>query len=522
MPIDLVDRIEIVRGPGSTLYGSDALLAVINVITRDGSGAPETTLRAVGGTHGTWELAGTHAGEHGPWKLAAGLSLTESAGDDTVRSPGMTPVRDADGLSALQAFARATHGNFTVTLAASSRRKDIPTASYGTVPLRGSRTIDERSYVEARWERALRAGATLSLRGSLDSYAYSGHYLYDVSDEQDLSKLDEWRDSSDATWARGEADYRTPIGSRVNLAIGADYEHAFSLEQQAWDAPGEMLLDRDDPLSTWGVHVHGEIHLGRRADLVLGAKWSDLGPAGTALNHRLGMILRPGRRTTIKLLHGTAFRAPTPYEMFYDNEDLIGRVKLEGEEVSTSEVALVRDLPHGIQMTAAVFHERMDGIIRPVEQDDGTLQFGNTDSVDARGVEWSLDGNWRSGWRLRLNGALQKVEDSTGAQLANSPSAILNAGLVAPLTRSLASTLAVETQWLGSRPTLAGARTGASLLTSLHWRHQGAFGVKGLGLTGTVTNVFDERAPVTAGPEHSQDVIPSPGRRFTVGLTWLF
>lgn len=522
VPIDLVDRIEIVRGPGSTLYGSDALFAVINVITRDGSGDPATTIRALGGGGRTWELAGMHAGEHGPWKIAAGLSVTESEGDSVVRSPGLSPVRDADGLSAIQAFARATRGHFTLTVAASSRSKDIPTASYGTVPLRGSWTIDERSFIQARWERTVGKGATLSLRGSLDSYAYSGHYLYDVSDEQDLSDLDEWRDSSDSTWARGEVDYRTALGARFDLAIGADYEHAFSLEQQAWDTTDAMLLDRDDPLSTWGVHAHGEIHLGANADLVLGAKWSDLGPSGGAVNHRLGVILRPATRTTVKLLHGTAFRAPTPYEMFYFSEDVIGGAKLDGEMVATSEIAVVQDLRHGLQVTAAVFHERLDDLIRPVPVDEAVLRFKNTGGVDARGLEWSLDGKWTSGWRLRLSGAIQQVEDEKGARLANSPAAVASAGVVMPLTRKLASTLAIETQWLGSRPTLAGARTGASLLTSLHWRHEGAFGVDGLGVTGTVTNLFDERAPVAAGPEHVQDTIPSANRRVTVGLAWRF
>lgn len=521
VPVGMIDRIEVVRGPGSTLYGSDALFAVINVITRDGSGAPESAVRGAVGTQSTADVEGRHVGTHGAWKVAAGARRIESAGDSVVRSPGLPGIEDADDLSAWQAFARATRGSFTLTATACSRRKEIPTASYGTWPTEGSSTVDERAWIEAAWERDLRKG-TLTARASLDTYDYRGSYLFDYSDAGDGSKLQAWKDSSHAAWLRAETHYNAELGSRVRLAVGADYENALEVNQRGW--LGDTTdFDVDSPLASWGMYAQADVKIAARVDAVVGMKWADLGPGGNSLSHRTGIIVRPARRTTLKLLHGTAFRAPTPFEMDYGAVNREGLVPaLEGEHVTTSEVAIVQQLPRGLELGVALFSNRLENLLRSDIDENNRVYFVNDGEVSARGLEWSLDGRWRSGWVMKLSGSFQRAEDETGRRLVNSPATIVNAAVVAPLTQSKRSTLALESQWLGSRRTVAGKQTGASFLTSLAWKLNDVGGVKGLALDARVTNLFDEGAPVTGGAEHAQDAIPSPERRVMFGVTWTF
>lgn len=520
VPMQLIERIEVVRGPGSALYGSDALFAVVNVITRNGSGEPSTSVGAEAGSSESWSAGVTHHGEHGGWTVTMGAASRGSAGDRVVRSPGLPGIADADGSSETEIFIKAGRGRLTLLAGANTQVKAVPTASYGSIPAKGTRTIDERAFVEAQWAQPLRRG-TLNARLSLDASEYSGHYLYDYSAAQDGSFLRSYHDASDAEWLRGEVDYDVTLGERVHFSVGADYERALRAEQRATDLFDGTGFLVDEPSTTWGVHAQAEIRLARRVSLVLGGKWSDLGPAGQAPSHRAALIVRPNGRTTIKLMHGTAFRGVTAYERsYYAAETGVTHPVPDGERITTSEIALTRRLTHQIELGVAAFHNRLDDVIA-LREDADSLYFENGGSITAKGLEWSLDGAWRSGWRLKLHGAFQDAHDEDGKALVNSPKAKVHAGVVMPLG-SRRSTLALEATWLGSRLTLGGQRTGSSHQLALQWRHRDLGGVAGLDLTLRVTNALDADAWSVAGEEHVQDVIPGPSRRVMLGLRYTF
>ncbi len=80
LPLDNTNRIEILRGPQSTLYGSDALTGVINIITQKGKGKPAFNLGFEGGSYDTYKGTITSLGSVGKFNYSAAFSRTKSDG----------------------------------------------------------------------------------------------------------------------------------------------------------------------------------------------------------------------------------------------------------------------------------------------------------------------------------------------------------------------------------------------------------------------------------------------------------
>jgi vitamin B12 transporter len=95
IPLDQIDRIEILRGPASSLYGADAIGGVIQVFTRRGSAGLSGTLSGGGGTYGTWGVNGGVAGTSGPVRYAVQLASRQSTGFNTITNPA-NPLYNAD------------------------------------------------------------------------------------------------------------------------------------------------------------------------------------------------------------------------------------------------------------------------------------------------------------------------------------------------------------------------------------------------------------------------------------------
>jgi iron complex outermembrane receptor protein len=204
--LDSVERIEIVRGPSSALYGTGAVLAVVNVITQGSGAASGTRIGAETGSFGhrrgslaygrQWDN-GAALTVSGLWRHSDGEDLYFPEFDAPETGHGLATGMDWDRSRGV--YARASWTGITLQGLYSRRPKGVPTAAYETVfgdPRQ--QTLDEFRFVDVRCERDLGGDARWALRGHYDHYRYRGTFPYQQVEEE----------ATDGTWAGGEGQVR--------------------------------------------------------------------------------------------------------------------------------------------------------------------------------------------------------------------------------------------------------------------------------------------------------------------------
>ena len=180
-----VERVEVVRGPGSALYGTNAFLGVINVVTRDRDTMmrPHASLASDGYRMGRLRVGGGHrfSRDAGFWASASGV-LSQG---QNLYLPGVatTPGRDDPRRGRLlrgERHGAAWVGDFTIEGSYNRRRKQIPTGAFDTIPaIRARRTPTAAGSWRSAGSRSCSPEVALSARVFLDYYEYAGDFPTD-------------------------------------------------------------------------------------------------------------------------------------------------------------------------------------------------------------------------------------------------------------------------------------------------------------------------------------------------------
>ncbi|MEW6071529.1 MAG: TonB-dependent receptor [Planctomycetota bacterium] len=527
MPIDvdLIDRLEIIRGPGSSLYGSNAFLAVVNVVTKDGEDLGGIELQAGTGSHGTRDGRATWGGTAGDdLQILLSGSAYRSAGarlyyPEFADTPSGGWTEGTDYEEAVSLFAEVLRAPFSLRAAFVDRTKGIPTGSYETVfDDDRSRTIDQQAFLDLACDADLGGEWSTRARFFYDEYRYRGFFPFDY-EETGVPPFVVNRDRTDGRSWGAEITASGPAGGRHVLTAGAEFRDLLRLDQANWDE--EVYLDDQRNGMVWGVFVQDELELGEKLSATAGLRHDHYDTFGGTTNPRVGLLYAPRETTAVKLVYGTAFRAPNAYELYYDDGDrtMKSSPDLDPETIATYEAIVEQDLGHGLDASLALFDYRIeDLIVQTVDPSDGLLVFENSDEVEAFGAEMGLGGRWRSEWRFRLSYSAQLARDAdTEAHLPSSPNHLSKLNLVAPLPGD-DFLLGLELRYSGRRITLAGDTADPYLLA--HVNLVGRELARGLGLAVAVRNLFDEEYADPVSAELEQDLLPRDGRTILVQLTY--
>lgn len=529
--IDLydVERIEVVRGAGSVLYGSNAFLGVVNIVSRSGDATRPTHVVLGAESDRTARVrAGTRVklgrGESPGW-LSISAGGLYSQGEDfqfAALADASNPLGasvDADGATAAGGTIRLEAGDWNVVAWMNTRDKRIPTGAYETV-LADPRahSSDTRAFGEVRWEPSVSKALRLATRAYVDRYDFVGGYPY--ADPDDVVE-DTWH----GTWGGAEARMMLAPLQGLDLTIGAEARLHLQADLQGSDSAG-VYLDDSTPFQVYSGYLLTEVSPTRAFSLSGGARIDAYSTFGATANPRLALILRPGARDTVKLLGGRAFRAPSPYELNYNDQGVtqVAAPNLSPEHIWSGEVEYTRRLGDVSTLTLSGFGHRIDDLIGISLFDAaGVLQYTNSaQPVSAVGLEGELRREWRGGWLAAASVSAQRSREGsllTGAELENSPAVSVCVRGAAPLVAGI--TLATRVRAESDRLSHDGTRTNPALLWDTN--ATGTIGLKGensLSWSLGVKNLLDWKIEYPTSDELVQSTVPGSARAVTAELGW--
>jgi outer membrane receptor for ferrienterochelin and colicins len=528
LDLDMVERVEVIRGPGSALYGNNAFFAVINVVTRRGS---DLHGAEVSGAYGSFDaetgrisygnrfkngveflLSGTYFGSEGHERLYY----------DEYAAINNGVARNSDYENAKNVFLKASYRDFSLEAAWVDRDKHVPSAPLMSQFADGRyRTIDEREYVDFRYQHEFDGELTLMARVYQDYYRFDGVYPFDYMDPLNPGVTLN-QDYGRADWAGTEWQLTKVFAEKHRFTGGVEYRRDISITQKNYDiAPAASYVDTQSHGDIVGVYVQDEYSILTNLVLNAGVRYDYFSAFGSTINPRAALIYSPLEETTLKLIYGQAYRAPNDFENSYNATGYKHIGTLDPEKVRSYEVVFEQGLPAHLRLTLSGFYEQIeDLIITDTDPADAMIFWRNLDSVDARGVEAEVEGHWASGWQARASYTLAHAQDNQRKQrLSNSPLHLAKAQVTAPLWPEKVF-LSLEALGTSERFTARRATAGsyAVVNATLFTRRL----LKGLEASVSVYNLLDRSYGDVVSEDFLQEVIPQDGRSFRLKLTYSF
>ncbi len=388
---DAIDRIEIVRGPVSVLYGSDAVTGVVQIFTRQEQGPKRGSLEAGGGTYGSGRLAGSLAGAHG--RVSYTVAASGTRGDGIYPFNNSYENRTAVGALRLTPDAAT---DLALTMRWGDATAHFPTDGAGRAvdsnQVRGERGPTLGLAVEHRFSPALAARAQLAWHDTDARYddapdgpadtagVYASRSRSETRRTGAGARLDWW--AGPATVISGAVDFE-----RQRLRQSGVVESDFGRFGDTVDAVRHTLAYSLQALA--GVHS--------RLSLSAGARLEDNERFGTALTGRAGLSWQLGAGSRVRAAVGTGFKEPSFIEQ-YGGAGTVGNRDLAPERSRSWEIGIEQDLfRRQVTVVITYFNQRFTDLVEytfaPAPPDSSN--YFNIGGALANGIEAS--GRWHLG-----------------------------------------------------------------------------------------------------------------------------
>lgn len=521
LAIDMIERVEVVRGAGSSIYGSNAFFGVINILTKRGRDAGGAKLKVGAGSFGS-TLGAVSYGElrdDGVEFLVSAQS-EDSKGQNLYFPEFNTPANNngvalgADKGNAKRVFAKLAYDKIALTSFYSERLKAVPTAAFGSV-FNDPRlqTTDNYAGLALSYDTPLAEHHALTSRLAYNSYSYYGTYPWN----QPPVTLN--MDSVHGKWWAADSKLVSDLGEH-KLVTGWEYQNNFQQDQKNYDlAPYFLYLDDKRSSNRHAFYAQDEMTVSDTFRVNGGVRYDHYSLTGNVVNPRLALIYSPLPDTTIKALYGKAFRAPNQYEMFYVATTQKANPNLKPERITTKELVLEQQLQTNLRLTGSLYYNSISSMIDQVlDPADGLLVFRNITQTRSKGSEVELERAWENDTRLRASYAWQISRDhATGMELVNSPRHLAKLNYSLPVWDT-ALRAGTEAQYNSGRKTLAGSSAGGYSVFNFTLRS--AKVITGMELSASIYNLLNRRYADPARPEHVQTLIPQDGRSFFLQLSY--
>ncbi len=482
-----IKRIEIIRGPGSAVYGADAFAGVINIITKSDTDIDGLQMGVKAGSFDTKSIWGQYGGEFSGWHIAANLEYKKTAGDSTriIDSDLQSVFDDLFGSNASLAPGPvdSAYNYFMSNFTLSKEKWTLHLNSW-----------DANTGLGTGISNALDSnGAPLSIemyqfdvayndRNWLESWSLELRLSHLYSDS--YSSLDVFPDGANLPiGADGNLNLTSPVGlvsfpdgyigipGRVENTSRFDITSYFNgWQTQRWrfnagikkegfkssesknfgpgvisgsvspingsltDVTGtEFVYLPNQNRSVIFLSIQDEWTFAPDWQLIIGIRYDEYSDVGSTTNPRLSLIWNTRYDLTSKLLYGRAFRPPSFTELYIQNNPVtIGNPLLKPEVINTLELAFDYKPLDTLSLIFNVFYYEIDGLIDIVDNDgifggDATAQ----NTIDQKASGFELEARWQATRSIRFFGssAFQNAENmDTGDNVADAPRKQLHLG----------------------------------------------------------------------------------------------
>lgn len=579
LPVASIDRVEIIRGPGSAVYGADAYAGVVNIITKDAAAINDTKIGARVGSfnsHDFWLQTATDWNGIG---FAFDAAYAESEGDNSrkISSDLQSGLDSIFGTKAsLAPGALSTRYQLLdVHLALSSEQVQANLWSWlstnAGVGAGGAQALDPTGKDDSQ---LLMGDITYHFsKGSnnWDSNIRLSYLSYDLQSQFNLLPAG----TVIPVGADGNVNFVAPAGvvafpnglignpgqkskdyqfdfisiyngfdsQRIRLNLGSRHQSLVARETKNF-GPGvldvsplpavvdgtvtsvtntpSIFLD-DSSRSVQYISLQDEWKVAKDIDLTAGVRYDDYSDFGSTTNPRIALVWTADEKFTTKLLYGSAFRAPSFAELYYKNNPVsLGNLNVRPEKIESEELSFNYRPIDELQTTLTIFTYQARDMIDFVADENagvGTKIAKNKNAQDGRGFEFEF--NWKPSNRLQLSTSysMQNAKDTeTDKAIPDAPGQQFKANInwMPTLNWSLNSQL----NWVGERERALGdSRPDVADYTLLNFTLNRKNILPDLNLSLAVRNAADADAREPSSGNIKDDY-PLESRSFWLGLTY--
>ncbi len=569
-PVENIKRIEIIRGPGSAVYGENAFLAVINIITFDARDIDGVKVSSGYGSFDTYDENVTFGKTIGKVDVSGAVryrqtegfdgvieSDTQTLADNALSSLGYSPVSLAPGrvhdgrqecdmelklayndLYFLGWYSNKRLGSFT------SAQYALTDASFleldyifGEVGYK--KTYDERFTIKPRlyydqfngdhYFETLPDGATIPFDTNGDGVSdtlttYPDGIIYSLQATERIVGTEIPLDYElfDGNIFTLGTEYRLVNQSPNNASYNFDPETLAPLDSlQSFTDTDPFFEDHTRRIlsfylqDTWDITETVNLTLGVRHD-----RYSDF---GNATSPRAGLTWAFMKNASLKFLYGEAFRAPNFLEMFTLIKPTIeGNEDLNPERIRTHEVGLTYKFNQYVTSGINYFNNDVRDLIvlSTLSSTAGTTRYENFGDAHIQGIETETKIDITKGNYVFMNYTFQNPEDDDGNDMPFVAQHFGNLGVNTHYWKYINTN--VSTFVSGSRSREDNdTRSDLPAYALLNLSVIGKEFFKTMEVQGTVYNLLDKDYN-DPGPASIPDDLPRPGRTFFVGLSYQF
>ncbi len=406
LPVENIERIEVLRGPQSTLYGSNALGGVINIITKEGSGKPKFFLSADGGSYNSFNANAGLDGSLDKFNYSLTYSRFKSDGFSSASSKyGNTEKDGTSNYNISSRFGETFSSNFSLNFFAHFTKAQTALDQHGGFE------GDDPTFVYNTEEQSYRTVGDLSLLGGIWDQTFSVSFYRNVRKYNFDSTLFNPA-SSNSLYDGNKIDLNWQNNLKLSnnlISLGVDEEKEIAISDYFYNSSVYGNFNSIFPqnsATTFGIYIQDQLNEGKSFFSSFGVRYDKHSRFGSVITYRIApayVFWKTG--TKIKATFGTGFKAPS---LFYLFDPAYGNINLKPEKSTGWDVGVEQFL----------FQDKLDAGLNYFDNSftdlfgfDNNFRTINVDKAETKGVEFYVSAKLTENIDLKFNYTYTDAKD---------------------------------------------------------------------------------------------------------------